>query len=62
MFIHTIDIVQPPGIRIPPDMDVQRWKVVIALATNRSAQIARKVLSRVAKQMRVIRGTDTSTT
>ena len=38
--IHTIDIVQPPGIGIPPiaDMDPHQTIVTVALAAKSSAQ------------------------
>src|ERR1700704_6388728 len=42
--IHTIDIVQPPGIGISPiaDMDAHQTIVAAALATNTSAETPRK--------------------
>ena len=40
--IHAIDIVQPPGIGIPPDMDAHPWAVSAALAAKSSAETARK--------------------
>ena len=41
--IHAIDIVQPPGIGIPPiaDMDVHQTIVTAALAANSSAETPR---------------------
>jgi hypothetical protein len=42
--IHAIDIVQPPGIGMPPAIDRQRTMVPVALATNRSAAVARNAL------------------
>ncbi len=43
MRIHAIDIVQPPGIRMPPiaDMDAHQTIVVAALATKSSAATPR---------------------
>src|SRR6476646_10660484 len=42
--IHAIDIVQPPGIVIPPiaDMDVQQTIVIAALAAKSSAETPKK--------------------
>jgi len=44
MRIHAIDIVQPPGIGMPPiaDMDAHQTIVVAALATKSSAATPRK--------------------
>jgi hypothetical protein len=41
--IHAIDIVQPPGIGIPPiaDMDAHRTIVTAALAAKSSAETPR---------------------
>jgi hypothetical protein len=43
MRIHAIDIVQPPGIGMPPiaDMDAHQAIVVAALATKSSAATPR---------------------
>ena len=43
--IHAIDIVQPPGIAIPPiaDMEAHQAIVTAALAANSSAPTLRKV-------------------
>jgi hypothetical protein len=40
--IHAIDIVQPPGIGIPPDMDAHQWIVSAALAAKSSAETLQK--------------------
>ena len=42
--IHTIDIVQPPGIGIPPiaDMDAHQTIVTAALAAKSSAETLKK--------------------
>src|SRR5512142_1909200 len=42
--IHAIDIVQPPGMRMPPiaDMDPPHTTVTAALAAKSSAEAARK--------------------
>jgi hypothetical protein len=42
--IHAIDIVQPPGIGIPPiaDMDPPQTIVTAALAAKRSAETPKK--------------------
>jgi hypothetical protein len=44
MGIHIIDIVQPPGIGIPPiaDMDAHQTIVSVALAAKSSAETAKK--------------------
>ena len=41
--IHAIDIVQPPGIGIPPigDMEAHQAIVTVALAAKTSAEIPR---------------------
>src|SRR5688572_14299406 len=43
--IHAIDIVQPPGIGMPPiaDIDVPKTTVIATLATKSSAEKARKL-------------------
>jgi hypothetical protein len=43
--IHAIDIVQPPGMAMPPDIERQRTMVPAALAMNRSADVARNARS-----------------
>src|SRR6266404_5021651 len=45
--IHAIDIVQPPGIGIPPiaDMDADQTMVTAALAEKSSAEMPRKARS-----------------
>src|SRR5580704_3680184 len=45
--IHAIDIVQPPGIGIPPiaDMDAHQTIVTAALAARRSAETPKKARS-----------------
>jgi hypothetical protein len=50
--IHAIDIVQPPGIGIPPIADIEEHQttVAVALAANNSAQTARTVCSVVRSQ------------
>ena len=45
MSIHVIDMAQPPGIRIPPDMDPHHSHVPTALATKSSAVVARNARS-----------------
>src|SRR5437879_5827925 len=45
ILIHAIDLVQPPGIAMPPDMETHPWIVPAALATNRSALVPRNALS-----------------
>src|SRR5215510_4337666 len=47
--IHAIDIVQPPGIGIPPiaDMDAHQTIVVAALAAKSSAETPKKARSEV---------------
>jgi hypothetical protein len=42
--IHAIDIVQPPGMGIPPgaDMDAHQTTVTAALTAKRSVETARK--------------------
>src|SRR5215208_693184 len=42
--IHTIDIVQPPGIGTPPIADMDRHQTIVtpALATKSSAETPRK--------------------
>src|ERR687892_191016 len=42
--IHAIDIVQPPGMGIPPifDMDAHQAIVAVALAAKSSPEIAKK--------------------
>jgi hypothetical protein len=42
--IHAIDMLQPPGIGIPPiaDMDAQEWIVAAVLATRSSAEMPKK--------------------
>jgi hypothetical protein len=44
--IHAIDIVQPPGIGIPPiaDMDAHQTIVSAALAAKSSAETPKKAL------------------
>ena len=46
---HAIDIVQPPGIGIPPsaDMDAPQMMVTAALAAKSSAETPRKAAGRV---------------
>jgi hypothetical protein len=46
ILIHAIDIVEPPGIAIPPDMGPHQAIVAPALARNRRAQVPTKVRSR----------------
>ena len=50
ILIHIIDMVQPPGMAIPPDTlmpgDLDRWIVPVALAMNRREQVARNACSR----------------
>jgi hypothetical protein len=45
--IHAIDIIQPPGIGIPPiaDMDAHQTIVSAALAANTSADTPKKARS-----------------
>ena len=45
--IHAIDIVQPPGIGIPPiaDMDAHQTIVTAALAAKSSAETPKKIRS-----------------
>jgi hypothetical protein len=45
--IHAIDIVQPPGIGIPPiaDMDAHQTVVTAALAAKSSAETPKNVRS-----------------
>jgi hypothetical protein len=47
IFIQAIDMVQPPGIRIPPiaDMDTHHKIVTAALAAKSSAQTPRNAPS-----------------
>src|SRR4051812_19881435 len=47
MRIHAIDIVQPPGIAIPPipDMDAHQATVAAALAAKSSAETPRNIPS-----------------
>jgi hypothetical protein len=47
--IHAIDIVQPPGIGIPPiaDMDAHQTIVTAALAAKSSAETPKKARSDV---------------
>src|SRR2546427_8342447 len=54
--IHAIDIVQPPGIGIPPiaDMDAHQMIVPAALAAKSSAETPKKARSEVfSEAMRV---------
>jgi hypothetical protein len=46
ILIHAIDMVQPPGIAMPPDMDSHQRIVPQAPAMNRSALIPRNPHSR----------------
>src|SRR5258708_35858748 len=46
ILIHAIDIVQPPGMGMPPDMERHHTSVPVALATNRSPLPARSAASR----------------
>jgi len=50
--IHAIDIVQPPGIDIPPiaDMDAHETIVTAALAPNSNAETPKKARSEVRSQ------------
>src|SRR5262249_2803545 len=43
--IHAIDIVQPPGIGIPPDIDPHQTIVTAALAAKSSAETPKKARS-----------------
>src|SRR5262245_57525841 len=42
MRIHAIDIVQPPGIGMPPDIDPHHQSVAPALARKRTPLVAKK--------------------
>src|SRR5512135_2175809 len=54
--IHAIDIVQPPGMRIPPiaDMDPPHTTVTAALATKSSAEAPRKAPSDASPEARAV--------
>jgi hypothetical protein len=47
ILIHAIDIVQPPGIRIPPiaDIDAHQMIVTVALAAKSSVETPKKARS-----------------
>src|SRR5262249_37666471 len=45
--IQTIDIVQPPGMGIPPDIDRAQATVAAALAANRTATVSARPRSPV---------------
>ena len=47
--IHTMDIVQPPGIGIPPIADIEAHQAIVTavLATKSSAEMPRNVFSEV---------------
>ncbi len=47
ILIHAIDMVQPPGMGMPPDMDAHQETVAPPLAMKRTALVARNVWFRV---------------
>jgi hypothetical protein len=55
--IHAIDIVQPPGIGIPPiaDMDAHQVIVAAALMAKSSAETPRKTCSAARAEWKVFR-------
>jgi hypothetical protein len=55
--IHAIDIVQPPGIGIPPiaDMDAQQSIVIAALAAKSSAETPKKARSEASQGIAIRR-------
>jgi|SRR5450631_380444 hypothetical protein len=46
ILIHAIDMVQPPGIAMLPDIDRHQWTVAAALAMKRIALVPRNPRSR----------------
>ena len=46
ILIHAIDMTQPPGMAMPPDIDRQEWIVIAALAMNKRALVPRNARSR----------------
>src|SRR5262245_16352493 len=46
ILIHAMDMVQPPAIGMPPDIDPQKSTVTATLAANKSAQPVRNRHSR----------------
>src|SRR5262249_32174342 len=49
--IQAIDIVQPPGMGIPPDIDRAQATVAAALAANRTATVSARPRSRVGTRL-----------
>src|ERR1700681_4514583 len=41
ILIQVIDMIQPPGMAMPPDMELHQQIVAAALTTNKSAPIPR---------------------
>ena len=53
ILIHAIDMVQPPGIAMPPAIEPHHQVVAPALAMNNSALVARRVDSTCASESTV---------
>jgi len=49
ILIQAIDMVQPPGMAMPPDIDWQNSIVVATFAMKKSALVPRKTRSRVSR-------------